>query len=188
MPPAKKPSTRRSTAKKSGSGSVTRREVEATTKRFEKALDDAGTALQSMGSNFGRNAKSTYREIERALKQVRRDAGKANRTVMKDLEKVWAAAAPSSSTSSSRTTRSGSTSRSRSSTAKSSTAKSSGAKSTARKSTTSRSKSGSSAAGTSSAAKSGAARSRSAAKSGSAAKSSGTRRSAASGSKSRRGS
>lgn len=141
MPPAKKPTTRRTTAKKSGSGPITRREVEATTKRLEKALDDAGTTLNSMGANFGRGAKSTYREIERALKQLRRDAGKANRTVIKDLEKVWSAAGSATSTSKSRTSRSTTGSRSRSTAAKSSGAK----KSPARKSTTSRSKSSSAA-------------------------------------------
>jgi hypothetical protein len=139
MPPAKKPTTRRTAGRKSGSGPITRREVEAATKRFDKALDDAGTALQSMGSNFGRNAKSTYREIERALTQLRRDAGKANKNLMKDLEKVWSTAGSATSTAKARTTRSTGGSRSRSTAAKSSSAK----KSTARKSTTSRSKSSS---------------------------------------------
>jgi hypothetical protein len=124
MPAAKKKTSR--SAKKSG---ITRREVEAATKRFDKALDDATSALQTMGANFGRGAKSTYREVERALQTLRRDAQKANRTVIKDLEKVWAAAGSASPTSRSRgksatkPARSKSTSkRSKSSTAKSSKA------------------------------------------------------------------
>jgi hypothetical protein len=136
MPSSKKTTSRR-TSQKSGEGPITRREVEAATKRFDKALDDAGTALQTMGKNFGRNAKISYRELERALRALRRDAQKANRTVMKDLEKLWAAAGSSSTPSRSRSgtakraksTASKSKSASRSSRSKSSAAKSSATKS-----------------------------------------------------------
>jgi hypothetical protein len=132
MPSSKKTTSRR-TSQKSGEGPITRREVEAATKRFDKALDDAGTALQTMGKNFGRNAKISYRELERALRALRRDAQKANRTVMKDLEKLWAAAGPSSTPSGSRggtakrakSTASKSKSATRSSRSKSSAAKAS---------------------------------------------------------------
>jgi hypothetical protein len=143
MPASKKTTSRRSSQKR-GEGPITRREVEAATKRFDKALDDASTALQAMGKNFGRNAKISYREIERALRTLRSDARKANRTVMKDLEKLWAAAGPSSSPSRSRSgtaKRAKSTaSKSKSATNRSSRSKSSAAKSSSgAKSTTAKS-------------------------------------------------
>ncbi len=102
MPPAKKPATRRASTRSSSSSTkkISRREVERATARFDKALEDASKALQSLGSDFGKGAKGAYREVDKALKALRRDASKANKTMLKDLEKIVAAATPTRRTSS----------------------------------------------------------------------------------------
>ena len=75
MPPAKKPATRStsrsagrttsrsssspSTSRNSSARAMTRKEVERATARFEKTLEQAGTALQAMGAGLGKNVPGT---------------------------------------------------------------------------------------------------------------------------------
>ena len=95
MPPAKKPTTRaagRGTAATPTTAS-TRREVERSIKRWEKALDDASQALQALARDSGKGAKTAYRDLTKALTMLRRDAQKTNREVLKDIEKLAAAVA-----------------------------------------------------------------------------------------------
>jgi hypothetical protein len=102
MPPARKPAARgssRSTASPSPTRPITRKEVEAATARFEKALDEAGHALQAMGADLGKGGKSAYREIERSLKTLRTQTTRTNRSLLKDFDKLRAAVTPSKSTS-----------------------------------------------------------------------------------------
>src|SRR5438270_8743396 len=75
MPPAKKPATRRtsrSTAR-STTRQTTRRQVEQATKRFEKALDQASTALQALAKDAGSGAKSAYGDVTKALRTLQTD-------------------------------------------------------------------------------------------------------------------
>lgn len=97
MPPAKKPAARRTTrtarptraktASKS-TGPITRKEVEAQVARFDKALGEAGVALQKMRDDFGKGAKSAYKDVATALKTLQRDAQKATRVVIKDIDQL----------------------------------------------------------------------------------------------------
>ncbi|MGB0095299.1 MAG: hypothetical protein WBP81_22520 [Solirubrobacteraceae bacterium] len=106
MPPAKRPAARttRSGSTKKASTASTRREVERAIKRFEKALEDANSALQALGKDASKGAKSAYRDMTKALTALRRDAVKTNKALMKDLEKLGAAAVAPARTASSRTT------------------------------------------------------------------------------------
>lgn len=101
MPPAKKTAARRTTRAASRpasaatpTGPITRKEVEQATARFDKALDEATQALSAMREDFGKGAKSAYKDIAAALKALRRDAQKTNRTLIKDLEKLRGSLTP----------------------------------------------------------------------------------------------
>ncbi len=93
MPPAKKPASR-ARAGASSARTATRKDVEKAIARFEKALDEASSALQALGQDAGTGAKRAYREIEKALRAMRRDATKTNKALLKDLEKLAAAVTP----------------------------------------------------------------------------------------------
>jgi hypothetical protein len=150
MPPARRSSTTKSTtrpargvrARAAATSSATRREVEQSIARFEKRLDDANDALQTLGKHLGRGAQSSYKEVTSALRALRRDAAKTNKAALKDFDKLRAALTPSSvSGRSSRTTRAASaparsTARG---TGSRTTSRSTGARSTASRTTTSRS-------------------------------------------------
>jgi hypothetical protein len=152
-------------ARASATSAATRREVEQSIARFEKRLDDANDALQTLGKNLGRGAQSSYKEVTAALRALRRDAAKTNKQALKDFDKLRTALTPTrGSASSSRSTRS--TSRSTSGAARSttrstasrasgsrapgsraSTSRASGSRSTASRSTASKSRSTSSRSG-----------------------------------------
>lgn len=161
MPQARRSTTSRSTTKRSASSrssqgvraraastsTATRREVERSIARFEKRLDEANEALQTLGKHLGRGAQSSYKEVTAALRALRRDAAKTNRQALKDLDKLRAALTQSNASSrstrtakgGSTTTRSGSRSTSRSSAGRSTTARSASSRSTGTRSTSSRS-------------------------------------------------
>jgi len=106
MPPAKKTPARkstRSTNASSGTGPISRREVEAAVARFDKALDEATKALAAMREDLGKGAKTAYKDVAAALSTLRRDAARTNRAVIKDLEKLRTSV---TSAGSARTTRS----------------------------------------------------------------------------------
>jgi phosphoenolpyruvate-protein kinase (PTS system EI component) len=91
MPPAKKTPARktaRSTNASSGTGPISRKEVEAAVARFDKALDEATKALATMRSDLGKGAKSAYKDVAAALTALRRDATRTNRAVVKDFDKL----------------------------------------------------------------------------------------------------
>ncbi|HJS95369.1 MAG TPA: hypothetical protein VJ741_13980, partial [Solirubrobacteraceae bacterium] len=149
-------------ARASATSSATRREVEQSIARFEKRLDDANDALQTLGKHLGRGAQSSYKEVTTALRALRRDAAKTNKAALKDFDKLrdaltQARASASRSTASKTRSASGaarSTTRStasrasgtrasgsRASTSRSSTSRASGSRSTASRSTASKSRS-----------------------------------------------
>jgi len=147
MPPARRSTTTKSTARSaskpaarttravraraSSTKAATRREVEQSITRFEKRLDDANDALQTLGTHLGRGAQSSYKEVTSALRALRRDAAKTNKQALKDFDKLRAAVTPGGS----RSTRSASGS----TTARASNARSSNARSTSSRSASSRS-------------------------------------------------
>jgi predicted amino acid dehydrogenase len=100
MPAAKKSTARTTrTATRATAGAITpsaatRRQLEQATKRLDKALDDAGAALQALGQDLGHGAQRAYKDLDKALKVLRRDAQKTNRALLKDLEKLAKAVTP----------------------------------------------------------------------------------------------
>lgn len=99
MPPARRSaatsqSSRATKGGRAGANSTsagTRREVEQSIARFEKRLDDANDALQTLGKHLGRGAQSSYKEVTAAMRALRRDAAKTNRQALKDFDKLRAA-------------------------------------------------------------------------------------------------
>jgi hypothetical protein len=159
MPPARRSSTTKSTARSAGKSTTrstngtaakatggvraraastkaaTRREVEQSISRFEKRLEEANDALGTLGQHLGRGASSSYKEVTAALRALRREAAKTNKQALKDFDKVRSAIAhPKASVS--RSTRSGSASGSAS--AASTTARKPAARKTSARSTSSR--------------------------------------------------
>ncbi len=97
MPPAKKPAARRTTRAASApspTAPITRSEVEAAVARFEKALEEAGTALDKIREDLGKSAKGAYKDVASALKTLRRDAQKTSRVLIKDIENLRASVTP----------------------------------------------------------------------------------------------
>ena len=162
MPPARRSSTTKPAARSAGKSTTrgvraraastkaaTRREVEQSITRFEKRLDDAGDALQTLGKHLGRGGQSSYKEVTAAMRALRREAAKTNKQALKDFDKVRSAITHSNA-SASRSTRSGSgttsarstsprSTNARSTGARASGSRASGSRSTASGSTTSRS-------------------------------------------------
>jgi hypothetical protein len=163
MPPARRSSTTKSTARSAGKSTTrstngsaakatrgvraraastkaaTRREVEQSISRFEKRLDDAGDALSTLGKHLGRGGQASYKEVTAALRALRREAAKTNKQALKDFDKVRSAITKSSS-SASTSARSGSSSTSaRSTSGRSTSARSTGARASGSRSKTSRS-------------------------------------------------
>jgi hypothetical protein len=104
MPTAKKPAARASNRSDAGatrSSTATRREVERTIARFEKAMEDANAALVALRTDASKDAQVAYRDLSRSLKALGRDAQKANRNMIKNLEKLAAAVTPTASSRSS---------------------------------------------------------------------------------------
>jgi len=136
MPPAKKPAARRSSSRSStraASKRRTRAQVELATKRFEKALDEAGKALQALAKDAGSGA---YGGVTKALRSLQRDARTTNRKLLKDLEKLAQAPRTAAGRPAARSTRSTSSTAKRSTTAKrSSSAKRATTRRTASRST-----------------------------------------------------
>ena len=89
MPPAKKPAARRGARSKlpSPTAPISRQEVEAATKRFEQALEEAQSLLVQLRQDLGRNARTAYKDVADALRRLRTDARSTNRNVVKDVEK-----------------------------------------------------------------------------------------------------
>jgi hypothetical protein len=104
MPPARKSPTTRSgprrttgvRARAASTSAATRREVEQSIARFEKRLDDANDALQTLGKHLGRGAQSGYKEVTATLRALRRDAAKTNKAALKDFDKLRSALTPAS--------------------------------------------------------------------------------------------
>ena len=110
--------TRSRTRSAQSAATATRREVERRIARFEKHLDDASEALQLLGKDIGRGGQEAYTEVTKALRELRRDAQKTNRNLLRDFDKLRDAVTPSrptrrsSTTSAARSTGAGGTGRS----------------------------------------------------------------------------
>lgn len=155
MPQPRRSTTSRSSSRSSqgvraraaSTSTATRREVERSIARFEKRLDEANDALQTLGKHLGRSAQSSYKDVTAALRALRRDAAKTNRQALKDLDKLRAALTQSNASSrttrtakkSSTSARSGARSTSRSSAGRSTTSRSASSRSTGTRSASSRS-------------------------------------------------
>ena len=87
-PPARKPTARGAPRSSASKSTATRREVERSIARFEKLLDDAGDALQSLSKDLGRGAQDAYKELTKTMKALRRDAAKTNRNLLKDFDQA----------------------------------------------------------------------------------------------------
>jgi hypothetical protein len=153
MPPARRSSTTKSTARSAGKSTTrstngsaakatrgvraraastkaaTRREVEQSISRFEKRLDDAGDALSTLGKHLGRGGQASYKEVTAALRALRREAAKTNKQALKDFDKLRSAVTHKPAAAKSNT-------RAKASTAKTSTAKKSSGSAKASSSTT----------------------------------------------------
>ena len=151
MPQARKSTTSKSSARSSrgararaaSASSATRREVEQSIARFEKRLDDANDALQTLGKHLGRGAQNSYKEVSSTLRSLRREAQKTNRQALKDFDKLRAALSQSDASGrSSRTSKksSGSTRSTSRSAGSRTSSRSSGSGSTSSRSTRSRAK------------------------------------------------
>ena len=137
-PPARKPAARGAPRSSASKSTATRREVERQIARFEKLLDDAADALQSLSKDMGRGVQDAYKELTNTMKALRRDAAKTNRDLLKDFDKLRAAVTPSGTTrrSSTRTTaRSGGTRTAAGSSRSTGAARSGGSRSTAKRTT-----------------------------------------------------
>jgi hypothetical protein len=112
--------------------------VERQIARFEKLLDDAADALQSLSKHMGRGAQDAYKQLTKTMKALRRDAAKTNRDLLKDFDTLRAADTRSGTAqrSSTRTTaRSGGTRTAARSSRSTSAARSGGSGSTAKRTT-----------------------------------------------------
>jgi hypothetical protein len=150
MPPARKsPTTKTARAAKtvsaraSATRAATRREVEQSIARFEKRLDEAHTALQTLGGHLGRGATSSYKDVTASLRALRRDAVKTNKQALKDFDKLRTALTKSGSSASTGTSSGAKRTASRSTTARTgaraTAARSSGTRAASTRSTASRS-------------------------------------------------
>lgn len=146
MPPARRSPTskpsgaaRGARSRANASSASTRREVEQSITRFEKRLDDANDALQTLGKTLGRGAQSSYKEVTAAMRALRRDAVKTNKQALKDFDKLRAAMTQSNARAASSSTRSAAK---RSTSTRSASGRSTSGRSTSARSTSSRSTSG----------------------------------------------
>jgi hypothetical protein len=144
LPPAKKTTSRRtaarkrSTARKRTSARKRARSTEpAALKRLNKSLDTAQTALNALrkdvGKDVGTGARSLYKDLEKFVREARKDSGKLSKALERDVARAQKKLASAARQGAGRGT-------ARKSTARKSTArKSTARKSTARKSTARRS-------------------------------------------------
>jgi hypothetical protein len=95
MPPAKKSGARKS---------ATRRAAKEPTalRRLNKSLDSAQDALAALGKEVGRDvgggARDLHKNLQRFVKDARRDSGKLGTALQRDLERLQKRVAGSSST------------------------------------------------------------------------------------------
>ena len=100
MPAARK-TTRKTASARSATrtppprSQASRREVERRIARLDKHLGDATEALQALGTDLGRGGRDAYKEVTKALRALRREAQRTNRTVLKDFDKLRVAVTPS---------------------------------------------------------------------------------------------
>ena len=98
MPPAKKPaSRRRGTARKPPTA-----KDQTAIKRLNESLDAAQDALASLGKNvskdLGAGGRDLYKNLQRFVKDARRDSGKLSRALGRDIEQLQKRLAGSSQT------------------------------------------------------------------------------------------
>jgi hypothetical protein len=98
MPPAKKSaSRRRGTAPKRPTA-----KDQAAIKRLNKSLDAAQDALASLGKNvskdLGAGGRDLYKNLQRFVKDARRDSGKLSKALERDIERLQKSLARSTQT------------------------------------------------------------------------------------------
>src|SRR6266511_6079679 len=129
---ARKSTARRSTARRSSAS-----KEPAALRRLNKALDSAQDALKALRKDVGRDvssgARGAYKDLEKFVKEARRNTGKLSKTLESDIQKLQKRLASTAKSTRSSGTRRKAASRS---TAKRSTAKRAG--STAKRSTAKR--------------------------------------------------
>ena len=134
MPPAKRSTTKRrtTTRKKPAARKSPASKEPAAVARLNKALDSAQDALNTLRKDLskgaGSSAKGLYKDLEKRVRDVRRDSGKFGKALQKDLEQL-ADAAKQARPGSSAKRKPASRSKAKRSTAKRSTAKRSTARS-----------------------------------------------------------
>jgi len=98
MPPAKKPASRRGRAARKRPAA----KEPATVNRLNKSLDAAQDALASLGKDvskdLGAGGRDLYKNIQRFVKDARRDSGKLSRALGRDIEQLQKRLAGSSQT------------------------------------------------------------------------------------------
>jgi hypothetical protein len=101
MPPAKKAASRRSSAKRKRPAS----KEPAAIKRLNKSLDTAQDALvalrKDLGRDVGAGGRDLYKNLERFVRDARRDSGKLSKALERDVEQLQKRLAGSSKTKSS---------------------------------------------------------------------------------------
>src|SRR3954454_9370313 len=94
MPPAKRSTAKRrtTTRKKPTARKSSSSKEPAAIARLNKALDGAQDALTSMrkdlSKDVGSSAKGLYKDLEQRVRDVRRDSGRLDNPLQKDLEKL----------------------------------------------------------------------------------------------------
>ena len=94
MPPAKRSTTKRrtTTRKKPTARKSPASKEPAAVARLNKALDSAQDALNALRKDLskgaGSSAKGLYKDLEKRVRDVRRDTGKLGKAFQKDLEKL----------------------------------------------------------------------------------------------------
>ena len=98
MPPPKKPASRRRGAARKRPAA----KEPAAIKRLNKSLDGAQDALASLGKevskDLGAGGRDLYKNIQRFVKDARRDSGKLSRALGRDIEQLQKRLASSSQT------------------------------------------------------------------------------------------
>ena len=93
MPPAKRSGSRKSATR-------TAPKEPAALRRLNKSLDSAQDALATLGKEVGRDvgggARDLHRNLQRFVKDARRDSGKLGRALQSDLERLQKRMASSS--------------------------------------------------------------------------------------------
>src|ERR1700737_1378594 len=90
MPPVKTPAIRKA-ASRTEMSAATRRQLERAAKRLEKSLEESQAALQALGQDLGHGGRAQYKLLGEAARDMRQEATKPHKQLMKDLEKLAAA-------------------------------------------------------------------------------------------------